>query len=543
MITLREKSHANGYMKLLEVHFSRFRQFIDQRLEVDSRVTAIVGRNDTGKTGVIGHFFHQRVYENVVPGGDRPRVRNSENSPTHYSLTWAIDRQDYARFKFPEEFGQPAQHRLVTSFQESAPNGKHWTYLLDGRELEPYEGTSKAGTAIRKKGFEWRHVLPVPRYINPQRLLQPSFEMRLFDYPDDPGEFIRRTLSPEARLLRLGGIKVETRKLVGLEQPWTRRIVGNYTLPREQIEQGLRDLSACVTEQLKIWWQDPPDLRFEARLAGGNFNPAAVICNILDAEATTYWGTGLWWFVTFLVEVMFVQQTGPASLLLLDEPATPLHPSAQRMVAKFLAALSRSYQVIYASHSPFMLDWNFPQRIRLFLRDHSSKPTSIVNKPYGPRERTHDVWDPLRENIGVTLGDIGILNKQNVLVEGISDQILLANASAALESKGRPSLDLNQVSLIPHNDSRTLKRLISMIKSRGFKAVVLADEDEQGKTTQRICQREQVPWIGIGQFCDRTSGDKSIEDLLGVGGYLAATNAFYDVFQWFSPIDASFGGT
>jgi hypothetical protein len=191
----------NLSMKLLRIHFERFRQFIDERLEVDPRVTAIVGRNDTGKTGVIGHFFHQRVYENVVAGGDRPRVRDFQNIPTQYSLTWTIDPEDYVHFHFPQEFGPPAQHVLITSFQESAADGKHWTYLLDGQELDAYQGTSQAGTAFRKMGFEWRHVLPVPRYINPERPLQSTFEMRLFDYPDDPGEFIRRNISVEARLL------------------------------------------------------------------------------------------------------------------------------------------------------------------------------------------------------------------------------------------------------------------------------------------------------------------------------------------------------
>jgi len=223
--------------------------------------------------------------------------------------------------------------------------------------------------------------------------------------------------------------------------------------------------------------------------------------------------------------------------LLFDEPATPLHPSAQRLVAKLLDSLSRSYQVIYTTHSPFMIDWNFPQRIRLFLRDHGSKRTSIINKPYDPRERGHDVWDPLRESIGVTLGDVGILNKQNVLVEGISDQILLANASAALQCKGRDSLDSGQISIIPYRDTRTLERLLSMIKSRGLKVVVLGDNDDQGKANERICRQEQAPWIGIGQFCGHAAGDKSIEDLVGIAGYLAATNAFYDRFQWFSPID------
>jgi recombinational DNA repair ATPase RecF len=52
-------------MRLGELRLTRYRQFIDEKLILDPYVTAIVGRNDTGKTGLLDHFFDQCVYEGV----------------------------------------------------------------------------------------------------------------------------------------------------------------------------------------------------------------------------------------------------------------------------------------------------------------------------------------------------------------------------------------------------------------------------------------------------------------------------------------------
>jgi hypothetical protein len=58
------------------------------------------------------------------------------------------------------------------------------------------------------------------------------------------------------------------------------------------------------------------------------------------------------------------------SLFVFDEPGGPLHPAGERAMVPLLDELARSSgnQVIYTTHSPFLLDWSFPQRVRLFHR-------------------------------------------------------------------------------------------------------------------------------------------------------------------------------
>src|SRR5271167_1663629 len=127
-------------MKLLELMLARYRQFIDERLVVDPNVTTIVGRNDTGKTGLLSHFFDQSVYEGVIAGGDRPMVPGYQGHPTAFSMVWRITAEDFDHIQFPVEFGTRGDKSLEVSFQDRAGPVEHWSYSLDGTPLEAYEG-------------------------------------------------------------------------------------------------------------------------------------------------------------------------------------------------------------------------------------------------------------------------------------------------------------------------------------------------------------------------------------------------------------------
>lgn len=58
-------------------------------------------------------------------------------------------------------------------------------------------------------------------------------------------------------------------------------------------------------------------------------------------------------FLVFLVET---KEGHSNTILLLDEPGLSLHPLAQYDLAKFFRKLSEENQLIYTSHSPFLVD-------------------------------------------------------------------------------------------------------------------------------------------------------------------------------------------
>lgn len=537
-------------MRLGELRLMRYRQFIDEKLILDPYVTAIVGRNDTGKTGLLDHFFDQCVYEGVISSADRSLVPAHQNARTAFSLLWEIFPDDYGVISLPPEFGPPGHHTLEVSFQELDRPGKYWRYWVDKQEIDVYEGVTEDGMPIRPDRFRQRHIFPTPRYISVANLIKAHFEAQPSDLDSGAVELPLKRSKPESLLLRLAGIRARTRDMIGIEQPWEGpQLLPSALTPRE-INERLAFVSERITEKLHVWWHDPPGLVFEANLAGNWSGAAAkrpmnehsiqtlvVTCAVHDADGIPYHGTGLMWFISFLIEWLSVEGAARPLLLLFDEPASPLHPSAQRVVAKLLATIAMRHQVIYSTHSPFMIDWDFPQRIRMLVRDSDSKRTHINNKPYHPREGVRQIWDPLRSTIGVTLGDIGVIADKNVFVEGVTDQILLANASALLRERGSPHLDLTKTSIIPYGDLTNLSHLIGIARNRKADVIVVTDADQQGSRVITLCRKEGISHLSIEQFSDRGNTDCGIEDVIGIESYIADVNTDYQGFEWFRPLD------
>jgi hypothetical protein len=245
-------------------------------------------------------------------------------------------------------------------------------------------------------------------------------------------------------------------------------------------------------------------------------------------------GAGLQWFVSFLVRILFIEDSAKPLLLMFDEPASPLHPGAQRSIVQLLSRIARRHQLLYTTHSPFMLDWNFPQRIRVFERDPTNRRTRIINKPYISSGSAGKLWDPLRSSIGTTMGGIITLDEITILVEGVSDQIILANVSSLLASAQRRHLELGNTSLVPYSEEISLKQLIRAARAQGAIVCVLIDTDDQGMKALRLCEMERVATVKAGDFA---GGTGAIEDVVGVEDYIQAVNGFYRQFSWFRPLD------
>jgi predicted ATP-dependent endonuclease of OLD family len=186
-----------------------------------------------------------------------------------------------------------------------------------------------------------------------------------------------------------------------------------------------------------------------------------------------------------------------------------------------------------------MIDWNFPQRLRLFQRDYTSKRTAIDNTPYSPKSGIEQIWDPLKSNIGITMGDVSVIGEQNVLVEGITDQIFLANCSLHAKLQGQRHLELEHHSIIPYGDETFLRSLIGVIRGKGAKAVVLMDSDTQGNKVRKYCERENIACIQLNVFAERAEGDCAIEDVFGIEEYLKWVNTFYKDFEWYQNLESA----
>jgi len=539
-------------MKLDEVQIKRFRHLIDTKLKLNPNITVLVGKNDTGKSSILSKLFCNYIKPLAFAGSDLPKLKKITDKSIEFSAIWRIEEDDFNKYKLNQSFSIKGLEIIKIDFYHAPKRSerKTFSFYLNGKFVNAYKKEpNEHGQPILKREFSHflDNIIPLMRYINlsDRHLLIYEFEAR-FKIESEfemikPREFTKT----EELLLGLAGIKAEIRGTIGVDKPWPwHHLVKQPTISLEEIESRLNEVSKNITHVLNEWWKDPPNLKFEIKLAGKKQskenqhkrNSYLFIIEITDDEGLTYYGTGLRWFIAFIVEYSFLMSLKQPVMVLFDEPAYNLHPSAQRLIAKLLNKLSNKFQIIYSTHSPFILDWNFPQRIRHLERDLKTKVTKIDNKPYIMQKPYISIWDRFKDSIGISFSDVGFLGEKNIFVEGISDQILLANISFKLEKQGKKFIDLDNISIIPFgSDTNALKLNIKIAQSQNREILVLCDKDEEGKKIINSASKFGIKCILIGNYIESKKGKKnySIEDIFGYSSYLEAVNSFYLRFRWF----------
>jgi hypothetical protein len=120
-------------------------------------------------------------------------------------------------------------------------------------------------------------------------------------------------------------------------------------------------------------------------------------------QAHTRIGTrsrGFIWFFSFLAWFSQQRKSGHPLILLLDEPGLFLHASAQGDLLRYIETELKPYhQVIYTTHSPFMIDAKHFDRVRI-VRDKSMEARS-EDEPLPPdQEGTKVLSDVLEADEG-----------------------------------------------------------------------------------------------------------------------------------------------
>jgi len=158
---------------------------------------------------------------------------------------------------------------------------------------------------------------------------------------------------------------------------------------------------------------------------------------------------GFIWFFSFLVWFDAVQSraaTDDALILLLDEPGLNLHALAQADFLAYIRELSEQHQIIYTTHSPFMVDSARLEDVRV-VEDRLKEGTKVTGDLAGSSEES--VF-PLQAALGYSIAQNLFITKKNILIEGPADLILLQHMGALLEASGKQGL--GDAILVPVGD-------------------------------------------------------------------------------------------
>lgn len=238
---------------------------------------------------------------------------------------------------------------------------------------------------------------------------------------------------------------------------------------------------------------------------------------------------GFNWFFSFIIWFSKIQSDKNSDyILLLDEPGLNLHASAQADLLKFFNDLSKKYQIIYTTHSPFMVETEHLDRVRTCFETEEG---SIISDSI--QEKDPNTLFPLQAALGYDIAQNLFVSKNNLLVEGPADLIYLTVISSILEAEKRVFLN-DAITIVPVGGLDKVTTFISLLRGSKLNVACLLDTftDQKGKQkVDDLVMHKIIKDKNIRFFNEFTNNGKpvaDIEDMFDKEEYLNLFNLAFD---------------
>src|SRR5262245_16688581 len=139
-----------------------------------------------------------------------------------------------------------------------------------------------------------------------------------------------------------------------------------------------------------------------------------------------------------------------SSIFLIDEPDAALSILGQRnLLAVFESLVSpessgQTCQLVYTTHSPYLINRNFPRRLRVVKKEDAEQGTQYIEQARARR------YEPVRTALGIDSAPSLFLGADNILMEGATDQFVLAEMIRVFATPQNVGefLDLNAIEIV-----------------------------------------------------------------------------------------------
>jgi len=454
---------------------------------------------------------------------------------------WSINDADISKFLEGKVKKREIPNEMIEKLK-NIKGQKEFNVLL--KELKESIDAEKLTVISELKNYysnEWNLENPLSEYIA-REYLQPHLPKFLYydEYYKLPSRVSLEKLQNNTVDKEIDSEQVKTAKaLIELTDLDLEKILKENNF--ESLIAELEATEATISEELFKYWNTNKNLKIRFRIDPIEQvvqpNNKRIVEHYLDirVENTRAGVTlplknrskGFVWFFSFLVWFNRIQEDSESQyILLLDEPGLNLHASAQRDLLNFIEDLSKNYQIIYTTHSPFAIPEDKLHRVRTIVETENGSIISNTLQEKDPR-----TLFPLQAALGYDIAQNLFISKKNLLVEGVSDMIYLEIMSATLKEVGREGLR-KDVTIVPTGGLDKVVTFISLLRGNELDIVCLLDTPATGseQNLNNAIKNKLIKEKNIRFFHDFVSYQPAnIEDLFHKEDYLKLFNeAFKD---------------
>jgi predicted ATPase len=571
-------------MKLKTVQIDHFKHVLDSTpVEIQPDITCLVGKNESGKTAFLEalrrlkpaqggvNFNIGRHYPAWLEKMHKREGKNLESVRPIQTL-FELDEADIAaieavfgegvvnstEFRVSRRYDNRYNHEFLVDEAVAVKN------LLEGFDLPKKIGAACKGsttfaaldkilTSLESQNAEDQQITTACSALKTQlkkslpegtnftsRVWQLLFaRMPKFffysDYSRLPGKVrIRELLQANADELDANEqTALSLLQLAGSEQEYL--LDPDYETRRRELE----NVANAITQDVLKYWTTNADLRVmidisqetEQRKDGHHAVHDEMHVRMYDNRHMLSLpfderSSGFQWFFSFLAAFSRYEYEDTPVVILLDEPALGLHAKAQKDFLRFIEErLSKRCQVIYTTHSPFMIQPDHLERTRL-VEDRGRETGSVTTSDVLTTDS--DTLFPLQAALGYDIAQHLFIARDNLVVEGPSDFLFMQTVSERLKELGRAGLN-QRWSIMPLGGADVIPAFVALLGNH-LDVTVVVDARKEGH--QKLTALAKAGFLGekrivtIGEITDRKMAD--IEDLFAKEDYVALYNAAFD---------------
>lgn len=284
----------------------------------------------------------------------------------------------------------------------------------------------------------------------------------------------------------------------------------------------MQSAGAELTDRFRSWWRQG-EYRFRFEADGDHFRIWVSDQRRTEEVELEGRSTGLQWFLSFyLIFLVESQDAHQGAVLLLDEPGLSLHPLAQRDLSQFFDSLSERNQLVYTTHSPFLVDPDHLDRVKaVYVRDDGTTAVSADLRASASESAQGKSIYPVWAALGLTVSDTMLQGAQPLLVEGVSDQYYLGAIKALLIGAGRIQ-PRREIVFVPTGGVKGIRATAAILASQEEEPpYALLDSDGAGVGLAQQIKGDLYQGFGdrllmVSEFVPGIPGAE-VEDLVPLG--------------------------
>lgn len=574
-------------MKLQNIEIHKYKSIEKkQSFELDPDVTILVGMNESGKTAILESIAKTNYFEpdekfkfsktHDYPRREKKKIDKSGVDPKVVTCTYKCDEklineieEDLGKdvisdftFKITTKYsgnniwgGGKINHENFIKFQTkkrgiysnalaSKLKGVNSEVELDSVSSHYKDENIVKSLSELKKYFSnewnWNSGL-IWEYVS-RKYIKPNLPK--FLYYDEYYSLPSRISIEELQKNNIEEEKLKTAKaLFELADINIDELINSDDY--EDYKAELEATQAIISDELFKYWSTNRNLDIEFDLdkveETDRKSNKRIVEHILDVRVKNYRSRvslplknrskGFNWFFSFLVWFKKIQEDSDSEyILLLDEPGLNLHASAQKDLLDFIEDLTSNYQIVYTTHSPFMIPDGGLNRVRTVLE---TKEGSAVSDSV--QEKDPDTLFPLQAALGYDIAQNLFISKNNLLVEGVSDLIFIQTMSSILEELDREHL-LEEVTIVPTGGLQKVATFISLLRGNKLNTVCLLDtfKDSRGKAKMDTLIKNKLIDSKKILFADKFLdgyAQADIEDIFDKQDYLKIFNGAFTEYD------------